>query len=107
MMPDISRTLGDFMSQPTTSRLSAEDRAAAREIFEGRIDGKTACHFCAGIHATVAALDPKWQPCPRIKRIERHPDGSVLAVEFWEPGIWEADVIFPSDAYDDHEDDPE
>lgn len=81
--------------------LSSEAKDAAREIFEGRVDGKGACHFCAGIHSSVAGLDPKWQPCPRIKRIERHVDGSVLVVEFWEPGLWEGDVIFPSDVYDE------
>jgi hypothetical protein len=85
------------------SELSPEAKEAAREIFEGRVDSKTACHYCAGIHASVAGLEPVRQPCPRIKRVERHPDGSVLVVEFWEPGIWEDDVIFPSDVYEDEE----
>lgn len=82
------------------SDLSDEEKEAAREIFEGRVDGKTACHFCAGIHAAVAGLEAHRQPCPRIRRIERHPDGTVLVLEFWPPGRWESSVIFPEDVYE-------
>lgn len=80
--------------------LTPEEKSAARDIFEGRIEGKSACMFCAGIHASVASLDSRWQPCPRIKRIERHVDGTPLVIEHWRPGEWEADVIFPADVYD-------
>jgi hypothetical protein len=82
-------------------RLSAEEQAAARAIFEGKAEGKTACHFCAGIHATVANLPPSRQPCPRIKRIEWHPDGTVLVLEYHHPGDWaDENTIFPHDVYD-------
>lgn len=78
--------------------LTPEEKATARDLFE---DGK-ACHFCAGLHDRVASLEPQMQPCPRIKRIERHTDGTtVLVLEFWPPGRWEADVLFPGDVYDD------
>lgn len=86
------------MAEP---ELTAADKASARAIFEGRTEGRAACQWCAGIHAQVAGLPPMWQPCPRIKRVERHTDGSVLVVEHWPPGTWEADVIFPADVYDE------
>ena len=91
------------------SDLSPEEKADARAIFTGAAtDGGgnpiEACHYCGGLHARVAGLQPDWQPCPRIKRIERHVDGTVLVVEHWPPGIWETDVIFPRDAFDDDTD---
>lgn len=84
--------------------MTEQDKAEARAIFEGK-DGQGACHFCGGIHARVAGLEPHWQPCPRVKRIERHADGTVLVVEHWPPGRWEADVIFPADVYEDTDND--
>ena len=84
--------------------LTEQDKADARAIFEGKVEGRSACHFCGGIHARVAGLEPHRQPCPRIKRIERHPDGTVLVVEHWPPGRWEGDIIFPDHAYGDEDD---
>lgn len=81
--------------------LTPEHRADARAIFEGAVEGRSACHFCAGIHATVAGMPFDRQPCPRVRRVEWHPDGTVLSVEYWPPGRWEHDVIFPSDVYDE------
>jgi hypothetical protein len=81
--------------------LTSEHKADARLIFEGRVDGRTACHYCAGIHAHVAGLLMELQPCPRIKRIERHNNGTLAAVEYWPLGEWEQDVIFPGDVYED------
>ena len=49
----------------------------------------------------LAGLEPQQQPCPRIQRIERHSDGTVLVLEFWPPGHWEDNVIFPHDVYDE------
>lgn len=83
--------------------LSDEVKAQARDIFEGKVEGVTECQFCAGIHPRVTGLDISWQPCPRIKRIERHTDGSILVIEHWEPGSWEHNVIFPDDVFDDEE----
>lgn len=87
-------------------QLSPAERTAAREIFSGQAqdaDGNPieACHYCGGIHTRVARLPADRQPCPRIKRIERHVDGTVLVVEFWPPGDWETDVVFPRDAFDE------
>jgi len=84
--------------------LSDHQKKLAREIFEGEIEGRSACVYCAGIHSHVANVDAYWQPCPRIRRIERHPDGSILVLEFWPNGDWEDNVIFPDDVYDDEED---
>lgn len=79
--------------------LSEEEREVAKAIFEGRAENRGACIFCAGIHSQVIGLDADRQPCPRIRRIERHPDGSILVLEFWPNGDWERDVIFPDDVY--------
>lgn len=84
--------------------LTPDQRADARAIFEGAAADRSACHFCAGIHATVAGVPSNRQPCPRVKRVEWHPDGTVLSVEYWAPGRWESDVIFPADVYGDDED---
>lgn len=83
------------------TELDREDKEYARKVFRGEIDGQTACHFCAGIHASVAKLRPHMQPCPRIKNVERHVDGTVLKLEFWPPKTWEHDVIFPKDVFDE------
>jgi hypothetical protein len=78
-----------------------EDLQSARAIFAGRVDGKSACWHCGGIHATVAKLQPHQQPCPRIKRVERNADGFPLVTEYWPNGNWEDDVVFPHDVFDD------
>lgn len=84
--------------------LTPEQKAEAREIFEGRNESRSSCHFCAGLHYQVAGLPPAQQPCPRIKKIERHTDGlTVLSVSYWPNGEWETDVVFPGDVYDDDE----
>lgn len=86
----------------TMSEISQDNLATAREIFEGHADGKTACHFCAGIHASVAGLMPSRQPCPRVKRVEWHADGTVLVLEYWSPNLWnDENTIFPHDVYEE------
>lgn len=89
---------------------------AARHIFEGDDrQGRSGCYFCAGIHDTVRGLPPQRQPCPRVKRITWHQDGTVLDVEYWPRHEWVDDnakpgdrryIIFPQDVYgaDDIED---
>lgn len=84
--------------------MSSEEKADAREIFEGAVDGIHACYHCGGIHVRVNGLLPEQQPCPRIKRIKRHTDGTtILDVEYWPNGEWESDVVFPADVYGDDE----
>ena len=83
--------------------MNPEDKKSAQEIFEGRSQNNLACLFCAGIHSSVANLDPWLQPCLRIKRVDRYQTGELSAVGFWPKGEWEANVIFPEDVYDDDE----
>jgi hypothetical protein len=87
---------------PVQREMSSEEKADARAIFEGTVKERSACYFCAGLHARVAGLHPEQQPCPRIKKLSRHTDGiTVLDIEHWPPGEWEADVLFPSDVYEE------
>lgn len=84
--------------------LTAQQKSDARDIFEGKVSDRQACHHCAGLHPQVAGLQPEQQPCPRIKRIKRHTDGTTtLDVEYWPNGEWEADVVFPGDVYDEED----
>lgn len=82
--------------------LTEDEIRTARKIFEGEIQGRSGCHFCTGIHDTVRGLPPQRQPCPRIKRITWHQDGTVLDVEYWPRSEWatDEDTIFPHDVYD-------
>lgn len=88
----------------TPQVLSPAQVADAREIFEGKNKDRSACHHCAGLHSQVAGLMMDRQPCPRIRRLSRHVDGSVHEVVYWPPGEWEANVIFPHDVYEDDTD---
>ena len=66
--------------------LSKAEKADAQAIFAAG----DACEHCGGLHRRA---------CPRVRRIEKHPNGNVIAVEYWEK--WdESGVIFPEDAYD-------
>lgn len=55
--------------------LSAQ-RAAARAMTPEEADEveDSRCAHCGGFHVRA---------CPRVRRIEFHPNGSVAAVEFW------------------------
>lgn len=60
--------------------LSAARAAAGRSLTEDdlakldELPGGGRCSHCGGIHA---------RSCPRVKRMEFHPNGIVAAVEFW------------------------
>ena len=70
------------------AELSRAEKADARVLFEAG----TACEHCGGLHKRA---------CPRVRRIERHPNGNVTAVEYWEADKWDqTGVIWPEDAYD-------
>lgn len=84
--------------------LTSEQKADAREIFEGKNPDRKACQHCAGLHHAVAGLPESRQPCRRIKTIKWHTDGSILEVEYWPSGEWETDVVFPGEVYDDEDD---
>jgi hypothetical protein len=66
--------------------LTKAEKADARVLFEAG----AACEHCGGIHHRA---------CPRVKHIERHPNGNVTGVTFFKK--WdESSVIFPEDAFD-------
>lgn len=66
--------------------LTPAQKRDAQQIFA---DGG-ACEHCGGLHKRA---------CPRIKRIERHPNGNITAVSYFSK--WdESGVVFPEDAFD-------
>ena len=59
----------------------------AREIW--RLFRDRQCDHCGGGHARA---------CPRIKRLEFHPNTALAAVEFWPDGKWPIEhVSWPED----------
>ena len=80
----------------TGDRLSAEERAAARQIFEGKAtSGQKACIHCGGIHLRA---------CRRVKRMTWHPDGSIIEAEYWPDGAWDdSNITWPEEAYEEDE----
>jgi hypothetical protein len=73
--------------------LTAAEKADARVMFEAG----AACEHCGGLHKRA---------CPRIRRVDKHPNGNVISVSFWRK--WdESSVIFPEDAYDPEQQDTE
>jgi hypothetical protein len=47
------------------------------------------CGHCGAVHARA---------CPRIRRLEFHPNGQIATVEFWPPGKWPQDgLMWPED----------
>ena len=89
--------------EPEKEPLTDEEKQAAQEIFAGDAkdaQGKTvlACYYCGGIHVRLAGLpEDRQMCCPRIRSVQRDANGAFLSVEFWPPGEWERDVIFPAD----------
>ena len=68
-------------NQPVTE---GDDVAAEWELLRTR-----QCQHCGGAHARA---------CPRVKRLEWHPNGELAAVEFWPEGAWSTDgVLWPED----------
>lgn len=88
-----------------TDQIEDAVKAESRRAFEGRLEGKTACHHCGGLHGWVAGLHAWQQPCPRIKKVVRNGDGQATDVEYWPPGTWERGIIFPDDVFDEDEND--
>lgn len=70
--------------------LTDAEKRAAQQVFRGEVPGKGPCEHCGGLHERA---------CPRVKRIERHPNGNLIAVTYFRK--WdESGVVFPEDAYD-------
>lgn len=66
-------------------QLTAELAAALRRI--------PACTHCGGRHTRA---------CPRVKRLQFHPNGQLAAVEFWPAGKWDdSDIIWQEDLIDE------
>lgn len=63
------------------TQLTAELAAALRKI--------PVCNHCGGRHARA---------CPRVKRMEFHPNGALASVEFWADGKWPSgEIIWQED----------
>lgn len=81
-------------AQLPREQLSAEDKAAARAIFEGQAPGgQQPCLHCGGIHLRA---------CRRVRKIKWHTDHTVLEAEYWPDGQWdETNITWPEEAYED------
>lgn len=72
--------------------LTPQQKRDAQQIFA---EGK-ACPDCGGIHQRA---------CPRIKRLELHPNGNRIGVTYFK-SFDDTGVIWPDDAYDPDEEEP-
>jgi hypothetical protein len=70
-------------------KISPAMREFARQFFEQ--PGEPGCIDCGGMHR---------RQCPRVKRKTMNADLIVIEVEYWPPGTWESDIIFPEDVYE-------
>lgn len=91
------------------ANLTRAEKAGAQAVFRGDVPGKEPCQWCGGIHVRAAILPKPHEAlrpgevhearCPRIKRLQFHPNGNLVEVEFH--GKWdESAVIWPEDAFD-------
>lgn len=84
------------------ARLAPGEKRDAQAIFRGEVPGKTACEDCGGLHQRA---------CPRIKRQvwvgQGSGAGNRTEVEYWPPGWDDTGVIWPEDAFDPSDDEPE
>jgi hypothetical protein len=103
-------TLEDALS------LTRQQKAEAQAVFRGEVPGKSPCQWCGGLHVrtllqsgpapgAAPAVGVQYEAaCPRVKRLEFHPNTNLVSVEFWRR--WdESGVVFPEDAYDPDSDD--
>ena len=71
--------------EPGTDVVPA-DPAAIDDALALEVAKIPACAHCGGRHVRA---------CPRIKRMQWHPNGTIASVEFWADGRWSEDhVIF-------------
>lgn len=89
--------------------LTPEERAEAREAFEGTLRDRhgalvdVVCVHCAGLHDQVVRLHQQRQPCPRVRKIAWH-GNEISEVDYWPDGRWDTThIIFQRDAYLDDE----
>lgn len=65
--------------------LTADLAAALRRV--------PVCSHCGGRHTRA---------CPRVRRMEFHPNGALASVEFWAEGKWsDSEIIWQEDLIDD------
>jgi hypothetical protein len=70
-------------------RLTRQQKLEAQQIFaEDR-----ACPDCGGIHQRA---------CPRIKRLELHPNGNRVGVTYFR-SFDDTGIVWPEDAFDDED----
>jgi hypothetical protein len=90
--------------------LSRQEKLEAQAIFRGEVAGKTSCQWCGGLHvrtllqpAAPGAAPPLGiqheAACPRVKRLEFHPNTNLVSVEFWKR-YDESGIVWPEDAFD-------
>lgn len=99
-------------------KLTPLEKAEFQAIFRGDRPGKAPCQWCGGWHqrGNWAPSGPRedvpagvtWgAACPRVRRMEFHPNGNLISITFAE-GRWdESGVVFPEDAFDPDGDDEE
>lgn len=79
-------------------QLSPETRDYLIRVFQGKEEEKP-CEDCGGAHKRA---------CPRVKRYLAIANDQGLVVhqerEFWPPGTWEQDVIFPDQLFEEDDD---
>ena len=73
--------------------LTRQQKRDAQQIFA---EGK-ACGDCGGIHQRA---------CPRIKRLELHPNGNRIGVTYFRQ-FDDTGIVWPEDAFDPDEGDPD
>jgi hypothetical protein len=65
---------------------TADEQTLTPELV-AQISRMPACQHCGGRHARA---------CPRVRKMQWHPNASLAAVEFWPDGDWdETKVIWP------------
>jgi hypothetical protein len=91
--------------------LTLLEKTAFQQVFRGEVPGKAPCQWCGGLHQRGDWIPPgpvseasagfRWQAaCPRVRRMEFHPNGNLISITFAE-GRWdESGVVFPEDAFD-------
>jgi hypothetical protein len=89
-------------------KLTAEEKAGFRAVFRGDVAGRPPCQWCGGLHqrGETGKDGPGFTAgaaCPRIRRLEWHPNSNLISVEFADK-YDESGIVFPEDAFDDDED---
>jgi hypothetical protein len=96
-------------------RLTAPEKADYQKVFRGEIEGSAPCQWCGGLHQRGRWAPPatrtvelpagiRWgAACPRVAKMDFHPNGNLVSITFW--GKWdESGVVFPEDAFDPSDD---